>query len=75
VVVIPTKYKDQYGWADCVDGFIQIVQQPDKMHMEPVGAIVGTAHLVGDNNAASDGIDSVWLVNNHVDLDTYWTVY
>jgi len=74
-VVIPTKYKDPHSWADCIDGFIRVVKQTDKMHIEPVGAIVGPAHLVTENNAASDRIDSVWLVNNHVDRDTYWTVY
>jgi len=74
-VVIPTKYKDPQGWANCVDGFIRVVKQTDKMHIVPVGVIVGPAHLVRENHAASDRIDSVWLVNNHVDLDTYWTVY
>jgi len=73
-VVIPTMFNDLHGWADCVDGFIQVVKQTNKMHTVPVGAIVGPAHLVREN-AASDRIDSVWLVNNHVDLDTYWTVY
>jgi len=73
-VVIPTQYKDPHGWADCVDGFIQVVKQTDMMHIVPVGAIVAPAHLVWEN-AASDRIDSVWLVNNHVDSDTYWTVY
>jgi len=43
------------------------------IHIVPVGAGVGPAHLVWEN-AASGGIDSVWLVNHHVDLDTYWTV-
>jgi len=69
-VVIPTKYKDLHGWADCVDGFIRVVKQTDMMRIVPVRAIVGPAHL-GRQNAASDRIDSVWLVNNHVDLDTY----
>jgi len=73
-VVIPTKYQDPHGWADCVDGFIRVVKQTDMMDIVPVGAMVGPAHLVREN-AASDRIDSVWLVNNHVDLDTYWTVY
>jgi len=73
-VVIPTKYTDPHGWADCVDGFIRVVKQTDLMHIVPVGAIVEPAHLVREN-AASDRIDSVWLVNTHVDLDTYWTVY
>jgi len=35
-VVIPTKYKDPHGWADCVDGFIRVVKQTDKMHIVPV---------------------------------------
>jgi hypothetical protein len=74
-VVIPTKYKDLHGWADCVDGFIWVVKQTDKIHVVPVGAIVGPAHLVRDNDAASDRINSIRRVNNHVDLDTYCTVY
>jgi len=74
-VVIPIKFKHPYGWADCVDGFIRVVKPTDKMHIVPVGAIVRPAHLVRENNAALDRIDSVWLVNNYVDLDTYWTVY
>jgi len=73
-VVIPTKYNDPHGWADCVDRLIRVVKQTDMMHIVPVGAIVGPAHLVWEN-AASDKIDSVWIVNNHMDLDTYWTVY
>jgi hypothetical protein len=74
-VVIPTKYKDQHGWADCVDRLIRVVKKTDKMHIIPVGAIFGPAHLVRENNGASDRIDSVWLVNTHADLDTYRTVY
>jgi hypothetical protein len=75
MVMIPTKYKDPYGWADYVDRFIRVVKHTDKMHIVPVRAIVGPAHLVRENNAASDRIDSIWLVNNYVDLDTYWTGY
>jgi len=74
-VVIPKTYKDQHGWADCVDGFIRVVKQTDLMHTVRVRAIVGPAHSVRQNDAASDRINSVWLVNDHVDLDTYWTVY
>jgi hypothetical protein len=73
-VVIPIQYKDLHGWADCVDRFIWVVKQTDKMHLVPVGAIVEPAHLVQEN-AASVTINSIWLVNNHVDLDIYWTVY
>jgi len=73
-VVISTKYKDLHGWDDCVDGFIWVVKQTDKMYIVPVGAIVGPAHLVREN-ATSDRINSISLIYNHVNLDTYWTVY
>ena len=72
--MIATKYKDLHGWVDCVDGFIWVIEQTNMIHSVPVGAIVGPAHLVRQN-AASDRIDSVWLGYNHVDLDTFWTVY
>jgi hypothetical protein len=73
-VVIPTQHKHPHGWANCVDGFIRVVKQTDMVHIVPVGAIVGPAHLVQENSA-SDRIDSTWLVNNHVNLHIYWTVY
>jgi hypothetical protein len=73
-VVIPIQYKGLHGWADCVDGFISVVKLTDRMHCVPVAATIEPPHLVREN-AASDRIDSIWLVNNHVDLDTYWTVY
>jgi hypothetical protein len=44
------------------------------MHIVTVEAIVEQAHLVREN-AASGGIDSIWLINNHVDFDIHWTVY
>jgi len=72
-VVIPTMYKDLHGWADCVDGFIQVVKQTNKMHIVPVGGIVGQVHLVY-KKAASCGINSIWLVTNQVDLNSYWPV-
>ena len=73
-MVITTKYKDLHGWADCVDGFIRVVKETNNMHIVPVGALVGPVHLVREN-AELGSMDSIWLVNNHVDLDTYWTVY
>jgi len=74
-VVIPTKYKDPHGWADCIDWFIWVIKKTDKVHNIPVGAIVGAAHLVQDNNAALDRINNVWLVYNNLDFDISWTLY
>jgi hypothetical protein len=68
-VVIPTKYKDFNCCADCVHGFIRIVKQINSTHIVSSGAVFVPAHLVGEN-AASGGIDSVWLVNDHVELNT-----
>jgi hypothetical protein len=73
-VVIPIKLKDLDGWADCVDGFTQVVKQTNKMHIVPIGVIGGPANLVREN-AASGGINRIWLVYNHVGLDMYWTEY
>jgi len=57
-LVIRTMYKDLHGWAECVDRFIRVFKETSKIHIVPVGAIVGLAHLVQEN-AALDGIDSV----------------
>jgi hypothetical protein len=65
-MVIPTNFKDLYGWADCVYGFIRLVKQTNKMYIIPVGRLAGEAYLVREN-AASGGINCVWLVKNHVD--------
>ena len=73
-VVIPTDDEDLHGWADCVDGFIRVVKQTDKMHIVSVSANVRPAHLEREN-AAPDRINSIWLVNYHLDSDTYWTGY
>jgi hypothetical protein len=79
-VVIPTQFQDRRGWADKIDGFIQVVKLIHKMYIVPVEAIVRPAHLVRvdqevPNSCSNHGDTSVWLLNNQVDLDSYWTVY
>ena len=68
-VVIPTKYKDPHGWADCVDGFIRVVQQTDKMHIVPVRAIVGPAvrgsPLIAEVVLGNRQMHSVYIVCAH----------
>jgi len=53
---------------------LQVVKLTNTLQLVPLGAIVEPTHSVSEN-AASGRIDSAWLVNNHVNLDTYWTVY
>jgi hypothetical protein len=71
---IPTMDNDLHGCADCVDGCIRVAKQTDMRNIIPVEALVGQAHLVREN-VASDRIDNLSVVNNHLHLDTYWTVY
>jgi len=72
-IVIPTRFEELYGWTDCIDGFSQTVKQTSKIHYVPVRAIVALSN-VERKNAASDTIDTVWLLNNRVDLDIYSSV-
>lgn len=44
------------------------------MYITPVGAIVGLVNVIR-KNAASAEIDSIWILNNHMELDSYRTVY
>jgi hypothetical protein len=67
-------YQGLRGWAHCFNGFIWYLKQRNKTNkkrIEPVGAIVGLAKS-GWENAAAGGIDSVWLVNHYVNIDTHW---
>jgi hypothetical protein len=73
-VIIPTMFKDHHVWVECFHGFIRDVKETNKLHIAPVGAII-RAQYFGWEKAASDGIDCVWLVNAHVNSNTYWTVY
>ena len=73
-MVIPTQYNDYYGRADCIDVVIQVAKQTEIIQFVPVGAIAGLEYLVPDN-ATLNMIDCVWLVNNHMELDTYWMEY
>jgi len=73
-VVIPTKYKDLHSWADCVDGFIRVVKQTNKLHNVSTGAIVGPALLVR-KDAVSGSINIVRLLTSRVDFGMYCTVY
>jgi hypothetical protein len=73
-MVIPKKCKGLRGWVGWVDGFIRVVKQMNTIYIVPFGAIIGQAHLV-EENAILCSIDGTWLVNNHLDSDTYWMVY
>ena len=74
VVMIPTQNTDPQCYADSIDKFISVVKLYNTVDILPVNAMVGLAKLVWEN-AVSDWINSVWLVNDQVKLDTYQTLY
>jgi len=49
VVLIPTKYKDPHGLANCIDEFIIDVKQRDMMNIVPLRGIVEPPHWVQEN--------------------------
>jgi len=67
------KVQDLHGWTDWVDVFIRVAEQRNILHVVSIGDVVGPAHWVREN-AAAGSIDSIWLVNTQVDVNTYWTV-
>jgi hypothetical protein len=54
----PTKYQDLHRCAACVDSFIWVAIQSDKMHIAHVVSIIGLAYLVRENTAL-DNINSI----------------
>jgi hypothetical protein len=67
-------YDDCHGCTDCADCFIWVVKPSNTIHVAHIEATNRPAHLV-QGYAALERIICIWLVNNPVDLDTYWTVH
>lgn len=44
------------------------------MHIVPIVAIVVPEQMMLENNATGS-INSIWIVNNYVNLNADWTVY
>jgi hypothetical protein len=44
--VIPTYFENRHGWTDRVGKFIQDFIQTNKIHVVPIGAVVGPVHWV-----------------------------
>ena len=70
---VGTGFQHRFGDPEEVDGFIRVVKATGP-HVFAVDRIEGPAHLLPVNRT-STGSGSVWIINNHVDLDTYWDVY
>ena len=70
---VGTSFQHRFGDPEEVDGFIRVVKATGP-HVFAVDRIEGPAHLLPASRM-STGSGSVWIINNQVDLDTYWDVY
>ena len=70
---VGTSFQHRFGDPEEVDGFIRVVKATGP-HVFAVDRIEGPAHLLPVSRT-STGSGSVWIINNQVDLDTYWDVY
>jgi hypothetical protein len=70
---IGTRFQHRSGDPEEVDGFVRVVKLPSP-HVIAVESIEGPCHLIPER-MGEEGNGSVWIVNNQVDLDTYWDIY
>jgi len=72
-VVISITYNNLHSLTHYVDWFIIVVTQNNWMPNTLIEATIETLWLVR-NNSAFSSIDSIAIVYNHLDFDTYWTL-
>ena len=69
---VGTGFQHRLGNPEVVDGYIRVIKAAGP-HVFAVDRIEGPCHLLPVSRSTGSG--SVWIINNHVDLDTYWDVY
>jgi len=69
LVIIALQYNCSYSWTDWRDVFLWVVKWTSQMYITPIRAFVEWVHSVVEN-ATLDWIDSVQLVNKHLEFDT-----
>ena len=70
---VGTSLQQRFGDPEEVDGCIRVVKSTGPL-VFAVDRIEGPAHLLPVSRTRT-GRGSVWIINNQVDLDTYWNVY
>ena len=71
--VVGTSFQHGFRDPEEVDGLIRVVKATGP-HVFAVDQNEGPAHLLPVCRM-STGSGSVWIINNQVDLNTYWDVY
>ena len=66
-----TKFVNPSSKPDPAHGFVEVEIDQGDRYIAPIGSIEGPVQLVEvDENSARS-----WLVNSHIDLETYYYVY
>ena len=69
---VGTSFQHHSGDPQEVDGFIRVIKATG-LHVFAINRIEGPAHLLPKSRTNTGG-SSIWIINNQVDLDTYWDV-
>jgi hypothetical protein len=79
MMVYETKYANpNITKPDRWTGFTAVIANPkdkQRRYIAWIESIQGPAHLVIEDETVKDPNNQRWLVNSHIDLATYWTIY
>ena len=72
VILVGMKYTMASGKPNRFHGFVEVVPNEWDRYVAEVEPIEGPVHLLeGENIQGKD----IWIVNSHIDLETYYDVY
>lgn len=75
-MVLGTGYCKATRLPNRYHGCVAVMENPKDWHVTPVSSIEGAVHLVPEQERKEAGDQpKIWLINNHKDLDTYYSVY
>jgi hypothetical protein len=76
VMVIGYKYVRNDGLPNPSHGCVEVRLDKQDRFVAPIDAIEGAVHLIAEDEAEDERSKiKVRLVNNHIDLNTYYYVY
>jgi len=71
-MLVGMKYATEPGKPNCLHGFVEVVLNERDQYVAEVEPIEGPVHLLkGGKNWGKNS----WIVNSHIDLETYYYVY
>jgi hypothetical protein len=75
-MIMGTKYSKASGLPNPIHGCVEVIEDLNDRYIMPIESIEGAVHLIAINEEESSTRQPrEYLVNNHIDLDTYYYVY